>query len=258
MSYKKIYCKDCKKLLNKYAYRNNTKRCSSCAKKGKNNPMYNFEFSLEHRNKISDALKGRKFNQEWRDKIRKYRIGKKASLMTKNKMSTAHINRYKNYKEREKMSIATKNAFKDPKIREKRRLFNIERYKDPKERIKMARFGDKNSNWRGGITNSPYNINFNKIHKEFIRKRDNHKCQLCGVPQLECYRKLDVHHIDYDKMNTNPKNNISLCNICNLKVNGKREYWEKYFKNLINKKYKYIKDKNESSYFDSLCRAKKQ
>jgi 5-methylcytosine-specific restriction endonuclease McrA len=44
-----------------------------------------------------------------------------------------------------------------------------------------------------------------------------------------------VHHIDYDKKNSNPKNLITLCVSCNFKVNFERSYWENYFKSLETK-----------------------
>ena len=63
----------------------------------------------------------------------------------------------------------------------------------------------------------------------------------CGCPQVENGRKLDVHHIDYDKLNTKPSNNIALCMKCNAKVNSNREQWTEYFKKMIKKKYARIK-----------------
>ncbi len=89
--------------------------------------------------------------------------------------------------------------------------------------------GIGNPNWRGGISKLPYSFNFTEELKELIRKRDNYKCQLCGAPQEEFTRKMTVHHIDYDKENTNPKNLLTLCCRCNSKVNFNREYWNMYF-----------------------------
>ncbi len=82
-----------------------------------------------------------------------------------------------------------------------------------------------------------YGTGFNNVIKEQIRFRDGYKCQICGKPEIECIRKLDVHHIDYDKKNNKINNLISLCHLCHLKTNYCRDYWENY---LIKK------DKNES------------
>ena len=40
-------------------------------------------------------------------------------------------------------------------------------------------------------------------------------------------RELDVHHIDYDKKNSNHDNLVSLCHSCHMKTNveKKRNYW---------------------------------
>ncbi|KKL66605.1 hypothetical protein LCGC14_2143330 [marine sediment metagenome] len=88
---------------------------------------------------------------------------------------------------------------------------------------------DRNPNWRGGLSKEPYPFNFDEELKELVRKRDNYRCQLCGVPQRECFKKLFVHHIDYNKSNLNPLNLVSLCNKCHSKTNGKRSQWEKEF-----------------------------
>lgn len=92
---------------------------------------------------------------------------------------------------------------------------------------------EKHYNWRGGISKEPYPFDFDDELKELIRKRDNYKCQLCSVPQEECLKKLSIHHIDYDKSNLDPKNLMSLCNNCNLKVNHNREYWTNFFQNKL-------------------------
>ena len=88
---------------------------------------------------------------------------------------------------------------------------------------------EKSPNWKGGISFDPYPINFNNQLKLYIKERDGFKCQICGVPELECERKLCVHHIDYNKNNISEVNLISLCLSCHIKTNHNREYWEKYF-----------------------------
>ena len=62
-----------------------------------------------------------------------------------------------------------------------------------------------------------------------IRERDGRRCQLCGMPESECLarfgRKLNVHHIDYNRRNNDPTNLISLCQACHAKTNGDRDYY---------------------------------
>lgn len=92
--------------------------------------------------------------------------------------------------------------------------------------------GKNHSNWKGGISFEPYNYEFNQIKRE-IKERDKWICQLCGFIDTKKDGKLCVHHIDYDKKNNNISNLVSLCHICNGKVNYDREYWKKYFQNLM-------------------------
>lgn len=109
---------------------------------------------------------------------------------------------------------------------------SIERYRVSKMGNKnpaFGHYGEKNYNWKGGISFLPYPFNFNEELKELIRKRDNHTCQLCGKTKEENKQKLSVHHIDYDKDNLDPKNLISLCRSCNAKVNRNRKHWTKFF-----------------------------
>jgi len=89
--------------------------------------------------------------------------------------------------------------------------------------------GKANGNWKGGISFEPYPLEWTKIFKEQIRYRDNHKCQICGCPQVALNRALDVHHIDYNKQNIKTNNLISLCLSCHLRTNGNRDYWYAYF-----------------------------
>jgi len=88
-------------------------------------------------------------------------------------------------------------------------------------------------NWRGGISFEPYAGDFNSKLKEEIRDRDNHKCQLCDMPESENKKSLTIHHIDYDKNNSQNNNLIALCVGCNSKVNVNREYWSDYFRQIL-------------------------
>ena len=92
---------------------------------------------------------------------------------------------------------------------------------------------ENHSNWKGGISFEQYPKEWTDDLKESIRKRDNHICEMCGTHQDELnngrVKKLDVHHIDYNKDNLNPKNLISLCRKCHLKTNYNRDYWLNYF-----------------------------
>ena len=83
------------------------------------------------------------------------------------------------------------------------------------------------------IHNIPYPFIFDNKLKEKIRKRDNYQCKNCNITEEEhimvvgCV--LSIHHIDYDKMNCEEDNLISLCNQCNTRANFNRNYWKKIY-----------------------------
>jgi hypothetical protein len=85
--------------------------------------------------------------------------------------------------------------------------------------------GNKSPLWRGGISSKPYAVGWTKAFKEKIRDRDGRKCQVCGKHEEDCFRKLDVHHIDYDKKNLRSNNLISLCHTCHVTTNHNRDIW---------------------------------
>ena len=99
--------------------------------------------------------------------------------------------------------------------------------------MRQSKLGKNHWNWKGGISNNPYGLEFNENLKEVIRNRDRRKCQICYKTELENKYKLSVHHIDYNKNNNNPNNLISLCVSCHIKTNNKRNYWLNYFNEKI-------------------------
>ena len=90
--------------------------------------------------------------------------------------------------------------------------------------------GENHPNWKDGVSFEPYPISWTKTLKKAIRERDNHRCQICGKSTKKNGRRLDVHHIDYDKNNLYPENLISLCKSCHMKSNYNRETYIEFFK----------------------------
>lgn len=138
-----------------------------------------------------------------------------------------------------KISESNKGRIFSEEHRKKLSLINTgKKYtKETKEKIRQANLKEKNPNWKDGSSEYGYNRDWNDLLKEAIRLRDNYVCQECGIHQDELigrFKKLDVHHIDYDKYNCDPDNLISLCRTCHMKTNFNREEWKKYFNNLIN------------------------
>lgn len=88
----------------------------------------------------------------------------------------------------------------------------------------FAKTGDKNPAWQGGISFEPYHYKFNKEVKLRILERNNFTCQLCSE-YSKYVKRLHVHHIDYDKKNTNKDNLITLCHSCHSKTNHHRNEW---------------------------------
>ncbi len=102
-------------------------------------------------------------------------------------------------------------------------------------RSKKGNFKLKNNpNWRGGVSFEPYSIEFNTSLKREVFIRDNSICQECGENRL--WKKLDCHHIDYNKKNNTLMNLISLCPTCHSKTNFNREYWKNHFEDVMNNK----------------------
>lgn len=102
---------------------------------------------------------------------------------------------------------------------------------ETREKLSKALSREKSYLWKGGTSNEPYPFEFNHELKEAIRGRDKHQCQLCHIAQNG--RRLTVHHIDYNKMNLDSENLITLCRRCHSKTNTKREYYTDLFSKLL-------------------------
>ncbi len=116
-----------------------------------------------------------------------------------------------------------------PEALERSRMISASRTHTPEDIEKMM--GDNNPAWQGGISFEPYSPEFNEALKRRTREQDGNVCQYpeCNKTEEENGRKLDVHHIDYNKQNCADDNLITLCNGCNSRVNANRDYWTKFF-----------------------------
>ena len=110
---------------------------------------------------------------------------------------------------------------------------------------KCAKQGRKHPCWIDGRSYEPYTSEFNEELKESIRKRDNYECQNCSMTEEEHLivvgRVLDVHHIDYNKMNCKEENLITLCKSCNIRANFNRDYWQEFYNRKIKDFFNVIK-----------------
>jgi len=112
-----------------------------------------------------------------------------------------------------------------------------------KKLIERTPKGENHPNWNGGTSYLPYSIDFNKALKNKIKERDKNRCGVCNKKT----QKLAVHHINYDKDDSNDKNLISLCYKCHPVTNFNRDHWILFFENKINEIYKNIEILNESN-----------
>jgi len=95
--------------------------------------------------------------------------------------------------------------------------------------------GEKNPNWKGGISCEPYCFEWSfRDFKDFIKERDGYKClnPCCN----RNYLRVCLHHIDYNKKNCCPNNLITLCVSCNSKANTNREWHESWYKAIVLKR----------------------
>lgn len=92
---------------------------------------------------------------------------------------------------------------------------------------------ENHPNWKGGTSYHPYSSDFDVELKKKIKLRDSNTCGICE----KITQKIQIHHIDYDKLNSSDKNLICLCNKCHGRTNFNRGAWIKYFEELIKNKY---------------------
>lgn len=84
--------------------------------------------------------------------------------------------------------------------------------------------GKEHPAWKGGCSYEPYSVDWTKTLKRSIKERDHYTCQVCGEQE-----DLMIHHIDYNKKNSDPDNLVTLCRSCHTKTNYNRNNWVKYF-----------------------------
>ena len=170
--------------------------------------------------------------KQWKGKLHP-RLGKKHTKETREKikkalMGESHPSRGKKLSETHKRKIGEANKGNIPWLKGKKGVYS----KETIEKLSESKKGKNNPAWRGGISFEPYGLEFNKKLKEQIRKRDNYTCQECGFTENQLGYKLRVHHIDYNKKNSEENNLISLCKSCHSQTNFGRMDWIKYFQEI--------------------------
>ena len=188
------------------------------------NPMWGKKHSLETRMKIKLAHKksghkppSRLGIKHTKEVLIKIGAASKGNQYAKGNKFSEEV--------REHLSKVFKGKLKSIAMRIKLSKTYLERFKNP----------ERHPAWLGGLSFEPYSPQFNKILKLKIKQRDNFQCQ-------ECYytfpaKELHIHHIDYNKKNSDEKNLISLCNSCHMQSNFRRKEWQEYYNNKIEQIY---------------------
>lgn len=199
--------------------------------------------SEETKRKIGKSNKGKKRTKEQKHLI---------SSRTKEAMENVNVwnkgmkwSKEKIEEEREKQKRIHKLK---PEISKRQAELAIERWKNKEYRDKVTNSiresridyvpwnkglpPQKQPGWRGGISCEPYCDSWLDLdYKKSIKERDDYKCQNPNCSGN--YKRLSIHHIDYNKKNCFPDNLITLCNPCNSKANQNREFWCLFYKKIL-------------------------
>jgi hypothetical protein len=169
----------------------------------------------EVKRKISNTLRGRVFTEEWHRKQSEAHKGKKLPEETKKKLSDALKGRDFPHK-------------------------YLPRSEETKKKISIAFTGERHPNWQGGKSYEPYCKKFKTPFKERVRIFFGRVCVGCGKKESDSNRRLDIHHVNYDKKvccNENERLFVALCPSCHGKTQFNKEMWKKHYTKIINDKY---------------------
>lgn len=182
----------------------------------------------------SNPFKGKKHSKDSIEKMKENHIGmldKKHTEKTKLKMSKKHKGQKRPWAGRYTHKPLSKEHKKHISEGNKGHIvLDITKEKIRKKLLGHPGIKGKDNNfWQGGISKQPYSFDFTRELKELIRKRDNYTCQICEKKQTENMIPFPVHHIDYNKKNSDSINLVTLCRTCHPRTNHNRDYWIKYF-----------------------------
>jgi hypothetical protein len=219
-------CEDCY-LYRDVAWKDYRDLCLPCSNKSE-------YVTDEHRRKIGKSSKGRIPGSEAREKMSEAQKGRHHTEESKRKMSESAKKRAPVSEEtRLKMSISCKKRLENP---------------------------ENNPSWRGGISIGKYCHEFNDEIRQCTRDKYNNCDYISGLPDHVCNsrRKLDVHHVDYNKEQGCDEHDwqlIPLSQSNHLRTNFRRSFWNRLFTYSLQYDEEYYKeeDKEFDIFDDNKC-----
>ena len=136
---------------------------------------------------------------------------------------------------KEKCRIAATGRIQSEEEKEKRRKSNILACTpEVRKKISKSLSGLNHYNWKGGISFGEYCSKFNNQLKQSIRDKYDNCDYISGIHKSICNsnRKLDVHHVDYNKQqgcNNHDWKLVPLSKSNHVKTNFNRSFWNKLF-----------------------------
>jgi hypothetical protein len=244
---KTIYlCKDCANPISYYSALYGKGRCCSCANKGKNNPSYGKNGTLNSNYKHGKLCKTKKYfcidckkeisisnGAYGKNRCQKcYGKWRESNYIGKDNCNYIDGRTNKKYYCKDcGIQICTTNG-----VRGKGRCKSCSR-KGKLSWSKGFGFGENHPLYIDGRSSLEYPNYFSIKLKKKIRERDNYTCQKCGLVQKQSLKKyrqiLHVHHIDYNRWNCKKSNLITLCKGCNIKANFNKDYYYAYYTYLM-------------------------
>jgi 5-methylcytosine-specific restriction endonuclease McrA len=171
-------------------------------------------------------FKNRKHTDETKQKMRQARVGIVFTQEHKNNIKKNHSYVWKGQhltdEQKKKISLKHKGRIFTPEWKKKISQAKIGKVSPLKGKQRPNLSGPNHYNWKGGHSFGPYSIDWKDTLKRSIKERDKYTCQICDK-QPEIFA---IHHIDYNKLNCDPENLITLCLSCHAKTNTHRDYWQ--------------------------------
>jgi len=216
---------------------------SEVSRKKLSNSLKGRKLSNLHCQHMSDVRKGKPLSEKCLQNSIAIRKGIPRTAEDRKKISDGGKGKHGHLVGRV-FSETHKKKISDSRWGENNPMFGKHHSRETRIKMSVARSGDKCHLWKGGISFEPYCPKFTKEFKERVRAFFGYQCQLPGCNHVwqPGEKKLSVHHVNYRKDSCCSDVVIPLfipvCSgSCHAVTNNHREYWEKYFTDLINEKF---------------------